>query len=148
MPFFHSQIPTHMHIRSRWSLCCVSRLYWPTDARQGPETCHKDGREHGEVSRGTKTSLRAGNGKFRTLHILVHLASWSTFTRKCACGQSERSWRRIRIYASNLSVSCTCRFRLRPELTHRNEQRVLCVFKQLLSTFAPAAPFTATPNRN
>ena len=64
----------------------------------------------GSQQRNQDCSLRAGNGKFRPLHIPVHLASGSTFkknrkhARKCACGQRERRWRRIRIYASNLSI--------------------------------------------
>jgi hypothetical protein len=87
----------------------------------------------GSQQRNQDCSLRAGNGKFRTLHILVHLASRSilkTKTCKEVCVRAKRAQ-----LTSNPDLRKQP-VRLRPELTHRNEQRVLCVFKQQLSAFA------------
>ena len=129
MPFFHSNIRTHTRTCVHSKVFAAYHVFTDQLTLAGDRKPATKTETWGSQQRNQDCILRAGNGKFRTLHIPVHLASRSTFknenmARKFACGQSERSWRRIRIYASNLSVSCTCCcFRLRPELTHRNEQR-------------------------
>jgi len=84
----------------------------------------------GSQQRNQDCSLRAGNGKFRPLHIPVHLASGSTLKKIENMEGSVRAGKESAVddesgstQATCPSVCCTCCFRLRPELTHRLEQR-------------------------
>ena len=137
----HSSIHIYQHTRTcvHTKVCAAYHVFTDQLTLAGDRKPATKTETCGSQQRNQDCSLRAGNRKVRPLHIPVHLASRSTFKNENMRG-SVRAGRASAVdddvpgstQATCPTDCCTCCFRLRPELTHRLEQRVLCVAKQLL----------------